>query len=228
MVDATTAALLNGQSKAQTSQTNLNEDFDQFLRLLTTQLQNQDPLEPMDSAEFTQQLVMFSQVEQQIQGNQYLESLILATNQNSQVQALGYIGQEVQYVGSSTGVLQNGELKIRYATKEPAAEMTIQFVDSTGKIVRTIKTDPADGPTDFVWDGKDDNGQQLDDGIYTVKVAATNGQDATVDTVLGIYGTVNGVNSTGDEITLSIGDYVLGLDNVIKVMEKKPQTQPSI
>jgi len=219
MVDATTSALLSGQSAALTSQAQVDEDFTRFLKLLTTQMTNQDPLEPMDTSEFTNQLVQFSGIEQQIATNKNLESLLLQSNQNTQVQALGYIGKEVQYVGAKTGVLQDGELKIRYASDQLPDDVTLQFVDGNGSVVRTVKPAENIGPQEYVWDGKDDLGNQLPDGNYSVNVNAIDATEEPINTALGIFGKVNSVNTTNGDISLSIGDYVLNLDNVIKVNE---------
>ncbi len=99
--------------RSASSLASLSENFDAFLTLLTSQLQNQDPLDPMDSSEFTNQLVQFSAVEQQIQANQNLETLIQLQNAQSAANAVGYIGKDVE-VPSSQIMLQDGEAKFAY------------------------------------------------------------------------------------------------------------------
>ncbi|MEO0962032.1 MAG: flagellar hook capping FlgD N-terminal domain-containing protein, partial [Pseudomonadota bacterium] len=101
------AAAQSSQGAAASASSKLNTDFDTFLTLLTTQLKNQDPLEPLDSSEFTNQLVQFSSVEQNIATNQNLEQLLNLTFANFATDAVGYIGKEV-VAESPTAILTNG------------------------------------------------------------------------------------------------------------------------
>ena len=112
----------------------LAEDMDNFLTLLTTQLQNQDPTNPMDSKEMTNQLVQFSQVEQQIQQNKNLEQLLALQNHSATASAVSYIGRQVQMPGNAS-MLENGGARFGYSLSEPAQSVTLMVLDSSGKAV---------------------------------------------------------------------------------------------
>ena len=136
---------------SQSDSAGLADDFDSFLLLLTTQLKNQDPLSPLDTNQFTEQLVQFAGVEQSIKTNDRLESLIDLQNNDRLNSAVSYIGKSVA-ADSLVLSLENGESTITYDLGGDAKEVTIVVVDENGDTVRTIK-----GPTEFgshqvLWD----------------------------------------------------------------------------
>src|SRR5215813_9610084 len=139
-------------SAATRSQSQLATNFDTFLTLLTAQLKNQDPLEPMDSNEFTQQLVQFSQVEQQINSNKNLESLIALTKARSSTDAVSYLGRDVTVTDGSGG-LADGSAHWTYNLANDAASSSILITDSKGKMVYAAKAETTAGAHDFVWNG---------------------------------------------------------------------------
>src|SRR5262245_44035848 len=118
-------------SAAASAQQQLSTNFDSFLTLLTTQLQNQDPLQPMDSNQFTQQLVEFSQVEQQINSNKNLESLISLTKNQASVNAVSYIGKTLTLT-DGTGALKDGEVTWAYSLDSAATTANLIVSDSLG------------------------------------------------------------------------------------------------
>src|SRR5215831_6422021 len=150
---APSAAASTG-SAAQDAQKSLSANFDTFLTLLTTQLKNQDPLSPMDSNQFTQQLVQFSQVEQQIHSNQNLESLISLTKANSATTAVSYLGKSLTLT-DGTAPLMNGEAKWAYSLDNDASTTKLVVTDATGKIVYAGTGETTSGMHAFTWDGKD-------------------------------------------------------------------------
>ncbi|MFN3460427.1 MAG: flagellar hook assembly protein FlgD [Oceanibaculum sp.] len=201
------------------SQAQLSANFDTFLTLLTTQLRNQDPLNPMDTHEFTNQLVLFSGVEQQIRQNQNLESLIALQVISEQASAMSYIGKYVT-TDEPTTALQEGQANWVYVLPEGAISNTLRIVDSAGNVVRTMEGEYTAGKHDLVWDGKDDNGNQLADDVYTLRVSAMDRDSKSVSAAIGMTARVTGVAKDPDGLgpVLSLGEGLnILLDKVITV-----------
>jgi flagellar basal-body rod modification protein FlgD len=200
--------------------TSFSETFDTFLKLLTTQLKYQDPLSPMDTTEFTNQLTQFSQVEQSIRTNAGLDSLIKVSQANQAVAALGYIGKEVE-AHSDAIQLQDGSATILYALPKSVTSSTITIMDDTGAVVRRITGETTAGRQEFVWDGKNESGVTMPDGAYSLKVVAydVNGNELP-DTIFGFSGVVDEVISEGGPIYLMIGDVAVPIENVAAVRNR--------
>ena len=137
-VTATGQAVQAAQTQEQSIA--LANDFSQFLTLLTTQLQNQDPLDPLDSREFTDQLVQFSQVEQSINTNSKLDDLISLQLSNSTTSALDYVGLDVSYVSAEVSLEQGENTTIRYSLDRPASVSQINIFDESGQLVSVSYT----------------------------------------------------------------------------------------
>src|SRR5580765_3577825 len=131
-MDVTSATSASTTSASTTAQKSLSGNFETFLTLLTTQLKNQDPLSPMDSNQFTQQLVQFSQVEQQINSNKNLESLIALTKSQSATSAVSYLGKTLT-ITDGTAALQNGSANWTYSLPNDAAITKLVVTDSRGR-----------------------------------------------------------------------------------------------
>ena len=158
----------------------LAKNFDTFLKLLTTQLRNQDPTSPMDTKEFTNQLVQFSQVEQQINQNKNLEKLVsLFETQNTNTN-VGYIGKEVVVEGNKAA-LNAGE-KVNWMTDIPAGATVVKanIYDSTGKLVKSQNLKADAGRTTVEWDGSTDAGTTAKPGNYTLEVVAKDANGAAM------------------------------------------------
>lgn len=176
-------------TQSQTAGVSLAKNFDTFLKLLTTQLKNQDPTSPMDSKEFTQQLVQFSQVEQSINQNKNLEKLIamFATQQNSN--NLNFIGKIVDVDSDQVKLEEDGVAFWSYDLPKGVIGVDYKIVDSTGKVIRAMNT-TADTPggfkagrTELAWDGKDSQGNEVVPGTYKLTVTARDSQGKPVDGV---------------------------------------------
>jgi flagellar basal-body rod modification protein FlgD len=191
----------------------LSGNFSTFLTLLTTQLQNQDPLNPMDSSQFTQQLVMFSQVEQQINTNQNLQTLIALNQSNTLSNATTYLGKSVT-ITTGDGALQNGTCTWRYALGSDAASSTITITNSKGQVVYTGAGETASGGHDFTWNGEDNSGNQLPDGVYKLSVSAAAPDGSAIQSAIAFKGIVDEVNMTGNEPLLMIGSMGVPLSQV--------------
>ena len=198
------AAAASTPSAAVSAQKALSSNFDTFLTLLTTQLKNQDPLAPMDSNQFTQQLVQFSQVEQQINSNKNLESLIALTKNQSATNAVSYLGKNLTLT-DGTAALMNGQAKWAYSLDNDAATTALAVLDSSGHVVFSGVGDTAEGMHAFTWDGKDSSGHALPPGAYTLKVIARAQDGSAINTRTASSGTVTEVDLTGSEPILMIG-----------------------
>jgi flagellar basal-body rod modification protein FlgD len=196
--------------------TDLSGNFDTFLTLLTTQLQNQDPMNPMDSDQFTQELVSFSGVEQQINTNDNLKTLISLQQGNSSNNAINYLGKNITITDGS-GQLTDGAAHWSYALGSAAASTTIVVTDANGKVVYTGKGETGAGQHDFDWDGKDNSGNQLDDGTYKVTVTALGSDGSNLQTAVASSGAVSEVNFTGSEPYLMVGSMAVPLSSVSAV-----------
>jgi flagellar basal-body rod modification protein FlgD len=219
MVDAiTSAAGANAANKATGDQAKLTADKTQFLTLLTAQLKNQDPLSPMDSTEFTNQLVQYSAVEQQININANLATLITLAQQSSLSNAANYIGKAIQAT-SDKAPLQNGQLTASYKLSANATNTTIVVRDATGAVVHAKIGETKAGSYIFQWDGKTAGGQQLPDGAYTVTVTALSGDNTPVDTSTTVYGEVTSVTTDPktNETILRMGPVNIPLSKVVAV-----------
>lgn len=205
------------------SRTKLNANFETFIKLLTTQLQNQDPLQPMDTNQFTQQLVQYSQVEQQLSTNDKLDSLISLQQGQGVQAALGYLGWEVS-AGTKDLPLQNGHGVFSVTTASAPSSVSIGIADSTGKIVRGITltgeqfTQNGKLTQDVVWDGMDNNGNQLADGNYSVVLTALDSNGSSIKTTVATRGTVTGVDVDDDGNTvLKIGTLKISPSSVTSI-----------
>ena len=215
-MDATSALSAATPSTATKAKTTLGSNFDTFLTLLTTQLKNQDPLSPMDSAQFTQQLVQFSQVEQSINANQNLESLISLTKQRVGGEAVSYLGKTVTLTDGSGG-LNSGQAQWGYSLGSGSASTHLVVADSKGRTVYAGAGDTAAGLHAFTWDGKDNAGNLMPDGPYTLSVVAKTADGTSINTDIASQGVVDEVDLSGSEPMLKIGSLSVPLSKATRI-----------
>jgi len=215
-MDATSALSAATPSTATKAKTTLGSNFDTFLTLLTTQLKNQDPLSPMDSAQFTQQLVQFSQVEQSINANQNLESLISLTKTRVGGEAVSYLGKTVTLTDGSAG-LNNGQAHWGYSLGSGSASTHLVISDSKGRMVYAGAGDTAPGLHAFTWDGKDSGGNTLPDGTYTLSVVAKTADGTSINSEIASQGVVDEVDLSGSEPMLKIGALSVPLSKATRI-----------
>ena len=210
---------ISGTVMSGSSQT-LSADMNTFLTLLTTQLKYQDPLDPMDTAEFTNQLVQYSSVEQAIQTNSKLDTLLGLNISNLGAQAVSYIGKTAQVLGDVMP-LENGKAMASYTFNKDVASATIMVKDMNGNVVYTESGEVTAGTHEFMWDGKDSNGNQLEDGAYQIVVSAqvpAGEAEASVTTT--VFGRITGVASDGNGVYVGLGDAVTaGLGDILTVRD---------
>lgn len=191
-------------------------NFDTFLQLLTTQLRNQNPLDPLDTNQFTQQLVQYSQVEQQLKTNDYLSALVTANANAAQVGAVSYIGKTITASGTRSELVNN---KATWNFNLAAnANVTATIKDANGNIVYTEKGAMKSGSGQFVWDGTTSTGKKAAAGTYTIQMQALDGEGKAVTITTETTGTVTGVDFTGSEPVLLVGNSRLNLSSVTKVV----------
>ena len=211
-----------GNSASAAASASLSDTFDTFLTLLTTQLQNQDPLDPMDSAQFTEQLVQFTEVEQSIATNKNLESVLGLMLAEQTSAAVSYIGKDIEAL-SRTTLLTDGKAVWKYGIESDADRTSITITDADGKLVYATTGETDAGVHEFVWDGKDNSGETLPDGTYTIDVSAVDADGNSIGVGTSIVGRVTGVQSIDGLPVLLVGDGLVELSNVIKVTE--PQSE---
>jgi flagellar basal-body rod modification protein FlgD len=215
---AATDVLGNSANKNTTSNVKLAKDLNSFLTLLTSQLKNQDPLSPMDSTEFTNQLTQFAQVEQQINMNGNLTTLIGLSQQSIVSSAVNYVGKTIE--GESSQVpLQNGHLKAAYGLTAEAKQVTVVVRDDTGNIVYSKVGETTQGVHEFEWDGKDSNGTQLKDGVYSLSITSVGADDKPVDNYVTAFGKVTGVTTINGTTVLLLDKVGIPVDKVLSITE---------
>ena len=206
-------SVLANLGQAAESQTTIAENFDAFLNLLTTQLQNQNPLEPLDTNEFTAQLVQFTSVEQSIQTNKNLEQLVALSVTNAFTSAVDYIGKTVVATGDAAQ-LTGGAATWNYDLSAPAPETTITVYNSAGIPVHTEVRPANSGNNTFVWNGQLQDGTQAPEGTYTISIDAKTAEGNTVGVSTEIEGVVQAVDLTGSEPILTVNGQEIALSNI--------------
>lgn len=216
-----------GGSSTAASRDSLGETFDNFLTLLTTQLQYQDPLSPMDSTQFTEQLVHFTNVEQGIAQNEKLEELIAQNSFNTAAQAVGFIGKEVEMFGEFVVVGEGGPedmSSMTYGLARDASETTVKILNEAGEVVRELLGKTAAGAHELAWDGRDENGIVVPPGIYTVEVDAVGNDGEAIGTAGRTEAKVEAVTMNSGKTYLDIGGIEVPLEDVIVVREPETDT----
>lgn len=217
-------AFTTGESGDLTSGASLADTFDNFLTLLTTQLKNQDPLSPMDTNQFTEQLVSFTGVEQSLKTNKKLDELISLQSGNKISGALSYIGQEVTATSNAI-MLDNGQAQVTYNLLSDSDQTTMVIVDALGNSVRSVSGKTEAGLHEFVWDGTDNDGNPVDDGVYGVVLTAVDTDENPVSLIQGTSGRVTGIRTDSDgNVILNLGDLDIPLDQVEAVKAIQPAT----
>lgn len=221
--DVTFSSALNQQQRTQNSSTQLAEDFAQFLTLLTTQLQNQDPLSPMDSAEFTNQLVLFSGVEQQINTNQKLDNLVSMGLANSFTAALNYVGLNVSYLGSELSFDGDNPVTVSYALNDQAVDSKISIRNENGDLVFSADAATSTGKHEFVWDGTLNGGGTAPPGTYTVSIDALDIDDNPVGSSTVVTGHVRGVETQDGQIFALVGERAVPISSILNAVQPPQQ-----
>lgn len=202
-VAAAQSAQTVAQSASDKAAASLSENYTMFLTLLTTQLKNQNPLDPMKSETFTQQLVQMSSVEQSIQTNKNLETLISASAFQAANTAVDLIGKEIDAVGAGA-TLKDGAAKWNITLASAAPDTTVQVLDKNGATVYTAALNGKSGSQSFTWNGKDASGNQLDDGTYFLQVTANDANGEAVGGTVTARGIVTAVDIASSNPVITV------------------------
>jgi flagellar basal-body rod modification protein FlgD len=200
------------------SENTIAGNFQTFLRLLTTQLKNQNPLDPLDTNQFTQQLVQFAQVEQQLKSNDQLAKLVALEQAAQQSYALAFVGQVVA-VDGTTAPLANGKATWNLSTGKPCVA-TINIKDANGQTVYSTTLNMNAGQQPFVWNGRDTNGQQLPNGNYTISVTAVDANNQPVPVSVEIEALVDAADLSKVPPVLTIAGRDYTVDKVKRVIRR--------
>ncbi len=223
---SSTASASSSTNSTSTSTSNdalasLTNNFNDFLNLLMTQLQNQDPTSPMDTNQFTSELVEFASVEQQINTNSALTQLISLTQSGELMQSSSMVGQTV-LLNSSTLPLQNGSATLQF-TATAAEPVAIAIYNSSGQQVYDTTLTATVGTNTFTWNGESNSGAQMPDGGYTVAVEGANADGSTAALPFSVEGTITGVEtSSSGVLDLQVGATSLPFSSVQQVLSTSP------
>ena len=222
MVDAVSTS--NATNRINAGGSMMASNFETFLALLTAQLKNQDPLSPMDSTQFTQQLVQMTGVEQQLLTNDLLEKLVSNTGSGIST-AVSLIGKEVR-ADSDLGALSGGKAEWVYKLDRAASDVKIEVLDSKGRIVQTIApTDNAAGEHTFKWDGKTAAGSTAADGVYSLRVTAKDSSGSDVPTGIVAQGVVTGVQQVDGQTVVTINGAQIPWERITLIRQApEPET----
>lgn len=201
----------------------LADNFDTFLTILTAQIQNQDPLEPMDSSKFTEQLVQFSGVEQQIKSNKQLEELLAATYSSAGAALSGYLGQQAE-IATAGAQFTGDPISWKYALPADAAKATITVTDASGKVLFSKKVEGDGlkaGSHDFEWDGKLTGGATADEGEpYWINVVAEDANAKSLTPQHSLVTTITGVDLTYGEPALTTPAGIFAYADIKRLMRQ--------
>ncbi len=199
----------------------LGSNLNTFLTLLTTQLKNQDPTSPLDTNQFTQQLVSFSAVEQQIKTNKNLQTLISLQTSQEAVAALPMVGKTIQY-SESTAPLSNGQASFTYTLPTTAAAASLVVEDANGQTVYATTADTSAGSHSFLWNGQNLAGATSPDGPYSLSVVAADAAGKAISATVTANGMVDGVSVVNNVPTFDVGGIKVPMGDLLTVLPGSP------
>jgi flagellar basal-body rod modification protein FlgD len=191
-------------------------DLNMFLKLLTTQMQNQDPLDPMDTSQYTQQLAQYSQVEQSIEQNKSLKDILGRLSTQDMASASAFIGREARFDVPQSALSQSFPASWSF-TAGRAASLVATVTDAAGREMVRTALDPAAGGGRFSWDGTLPDGSRAPAGVYTLSVTAVDPSGAQVETNVEGLGVVQQVLLEGDRVSLGANGMIVPLEALVSV-----------
>jgi flagellar basal-body rod modification protein FlgD len=216
-VAATTSTTTTTASTAASSSVTSAITSQQFLNLLVTELQNQNPLDPTNSTDFINQLTSYANFDQQQTLNSNMGTLVSSLNSLLTLNSSNYIGQTVT-AKTDTGTLKDGQISFGYSLESAASDVTLSVKDSSGNTVWTGSGTTTSGTNSFTWDGTATDGTQLTDGgQYTLNVSATDSTGQSVYGYTTVTGKVTSIDNSSGTPMLNIGSTSVSTSNVIGV-----------
>ena len=205
-----------GATTTSSSLAALSNNYELFLSILTTQIQNQDPLNPMESAQYTEQLVQYSSVEQQIKTNDQLGDLLSVMAATTASGYVSYLGTHVTAAGNTTS-LKDGEAEWTYDTPE-SGKARVEVRNNLGAVVFSEDAELSYGRNTYSWDGRTTAGSTAPEGEYTISIARYDANNRpTVPVATEISGTVDGIEFTSSGAVLKIGGVYVSAGAVLSV-----------
>lgn len=220
MVTAVTSAPTTTNTtptQADNASTSLAKNFDTFLTLLTTQLKNQDPTSPMDSKEFTTQLVQFTQVEQAINQNKNLEKLIALVGSQQSSNLVSYIGKVIDIESNKSTLSSTQSAGWIYDLPSTATAGELRVIDKNGKVVHTAQLDKTKGEHAFTWDGTLAGGGKAPFGDYRLEVVAKDAAGNSMEATIKTRGVVSSIERVDGEDFLVVNGEKYAVTDVLKL-----------
>lgn len=199
---------------------------DDFLKLLIVQLQNQDPLNPMEGTEFATQLAQFSSVEQLTNISDTLTDSLtvnqLMTQSIGNSLATTMIGKDVKATGNGFTITESGDVSLGYTLGSDAATVTVKVFDQAGSLMRTMTITNAEaGDGTITWDGLTDNGSRVAAGRYSFTVSAADAAGTAITSSAYITGTISAVRFTTDGTVFVVGGLEIPLSQILEILNGK-------
>jgi flagellar basal-body rod modification protein FlgD len=214
---STSSSSTNSSSSSGLAGSTLAGNFQTFLTLLTTQLKNQNPLDPLDTNQFTQQLVQFASVEQELKTNDQLTTLVSLQQATQSTQALGFVGKTA-VVNGSTASLTNAQATWDLSVPSNS-NLTVNITNSTGQTVYTGNYSANAGNNQpFTWNGQGSDGTQWPDGQYKLTATAVDGSGSPVAITTQVQGVVSSVDLTQQPPMLSIGGQSYTVNQIQRIV----------
>jgi flagellar basal-body rod modification protein FlgD len=215
--------LTSGQTVTPTRTPKSTLGKDDFLSLLITQMQHQDPLDPMKGTEFAAQLAQFSSLEQLTNINSNLEqsltaNAVLSSSINNALAAT-FIGKEVRATGDTFQYNSTGNVKLGYSLQAEASSVSVKIYDSGGNLVRTLSGSSGTGDKTVSWDGMDERGEAVGAGSYTFKVEAVDSKGTEVASNAYVFGKVSAIRFKPEGTVFVIDGVEISLANILEIMQ---------
>jgi flagellar basal-body rod modification protein FlgD len=217
-VGATGNAANSANGVLSTTNAQVQSEFNTFLTLLTTELKNQDPSSPLDTNQFTSQLVQFSQLEQTLNTNTDLSTLISGQQTNQMATAIGYIGQTVQASGGNFVLDGTNSDSLNYTLAASAKSATINILNSSGQTIAQIPGSTDSGSNTVSYNGTYPGQPTLPAGQYSFTVTALDANGTAIQATTSTTGTVTAVDNTNGVVNLHLGNLVIPESTVTEIL----------
>ncbi len=204
MTTVNTNNTTNTNTNATGQSTGLNADFTMFLKLLTTQMQNQDPLSPMDTTQYTQQLVQYSQVEQSMSQTATLKDILSTLGTQNLTQASSLIGRAVEVDSPVAGLTDTMSAQWSWTTPRDATKIVATIKDASGKTVDTRTLEVKGNTGTLAWDGLTSDGKEMPPGKYSLSIEATDSSGTKLDNMVHSIGVVTDVELSNGSIMATV------------------------
>ena len=187
-----------------------------FMQLLVAQIQNQDPLSPMDNQQFTSQITQFTMLEEMEQTNAKLEENLLVGQAINNTTMLGLVGKQVTVEGNKLEVTGGMATENMIAVDAPATA-TVEVLDRSGRVVATYQKPLSSGLNDVTWNGKLDDDTVAEDGDYSLRVSVENSAGAELEFATLMTGAVDGLRYEGNQAVVIVGGLEYYVSEIYKV-----------